>query len=97
MAETQLYGSSDSCPLCYFILEQYHSFECLWISDVNCKLFAHKSSQSALDAMEKRNSALEVKLVEAQKEGSHTVEKLQDVEQKCSKLQQNVKRCSSSI
>uniref|UniRef100_A0A0A0KD22 Dilute domain-containing protein n=1 Tax=Cucumis sativus TaxID=3659 RepID=A0A0A0KD22_CUCSA len=47
--------------------------------------------------MEKRNSALEVKLVEAQKEGSHTVEKLQDVEQKCSKLQQNVKSLEEKL
>ncbi|XP_008445541.1 myosin-15 isoform X1 [Cucumis melo] len=53
--------------------------------------------KSALDAMEKRNSALEVKLVEAQKEGNHTVEKLQDVEQKCSKLQQNVKSLEDKL
>lgn len=50
-----------------------------------------------MDALEKKNSALEVKLVEAQKSSSHTVEKLQEVEQKCTKLQQNVKRCESWI
>jgi hypothetical protein len=48
--------------------------------------------QSSLDALEKKNLALELGLVKAQKDSYSSIEKLQEVEHKCSELQQNVKR-----
>jgi hypothetical protein len=48
--------------------------------------------QSSLDALEKKNLALELELVKAQKDSNGSMEKLREVEHKCSELQQNVKR-----
>lgn len=50
--------------------------------------------QSSLDSLEKKNSTLELELIKAQKENNNTIEKLREVEQKCSSLQQNMQRCS---
>lgn len=49
--------------------------------------------QVSLDAFEKKCTALEVELINAQKGRDETIEKLREFEQKCSQLEQNVKRC----
>ncbi|KAH9653109.1 Myosin-15 [Citrus sinensis] len=46
--------------------------------------------KSSLDSLEKKNSTLELELIKAQKENNNTIEKLREVEQKCSSLQQNM-------
>ncbi len=48
--------------------------------------------QTSLDTLQKKNLALELELVKAQKDGSDSVEKLREIELMCSQLQQNVKR-----
>jgi myosin-5 len=48
-----------------------------------------------LDALEKKNSAIELELIEAQKNGNDTTVKLQEIEEKCSQFQQTVRRYSS--
>ncbi|XP_042961237.1 myosin-15 isoform X1 [Carya illinoinensis] len=53
--------------------------------------------KSALDALEKKNSALELELVKAKKDGIESIEKLQEVEHKCSELQQNVKSLEEKL
>ncbi|XP_057427929.1 myosin-15 isoform X1 [Lotus japonicus] len=45
----------------------------------------------SLDAFEKKCTALEVELINAQKGRDETIEKLREFEQKCSQLEQNVK------
>lgn len=45
-----------------------------------------------MDALESKNVTLELALSKAQKESSDAIEKLQEIEQKCSQLQENVKR-----
>lgn len=48
--------------------------------------------QNSLDTLEKNNSALGLELTKAQKDGNDNIEKLQQVEEKCSQLQQNLQR-----
>lgn len=47
-----------------------------------------------MNALEKKNSALEIELLKAQKDSNDTIEKLREFEEKCSQFQQNVKRYS---
>ena len=49
--------------------------------------------QNSLDTLEKKNSTLELDLSKTQKDSNDSIQKLQEVEQKCSKLQQNIQRC----
>ena len=51
--------------------------------------------QSSLDALEKKNSAIELELIEAQKNGNDITVKLREIEEKCSQFKQNVRRYSS--
>lgn len=53
--------------------------------------------QSSMDALDKKNSALETELLKVRKDSTDTIQKLQEFEQKCYQLQQNVKRCFSDI
>ncbi|XP_062160286.1 myosin-15 [Alnus glutinosa] len=53
--------------------------------------------KSSLDALEKKNLALELELVKAQKDSNGSMEKLREVEHKCSELQQNVKSLEDKL
>lgn len=55
-------------------------------------LFVHL--QGSLDTLEKKNSSLELELIKAQRENSDVNEKFREMEEKCSDLQQNVRRYS---
>jgi myosin-5 len=46
-----------------------------------------------LDALEKKSTALELEIVNAQKDHSETIQKMKEFEQKSSQLAQNLKRC----
>lgn len=45
-----------------------------------------------MSALEKKNSALEIELLKAQKDSNDTIDKLREFEERCSQLQQSVKR-----
>ncbi|KAB1219847.1 Myosin-15 [Morella rubra] len=53
--------------------------------------------KNSLDTLEKKNSALELQLVKAQKDTSDSMEKLQEVEDKCSELQWNIKSLEEKL
>jgi myosin-5 len=46
-----------------------------------------------LDALEKKSTALELEIVNAQKDHSETIQKMKEFEQKSSQLAHNLKRC----
>lgn len=48
--------------------------------------------QSSLTTLEKKNSDLESELLRVRKDSNEMIEKLREFEEKCSKLQQTVKR-----
>ncbi|KAM1224096.1 hypothetical protein ACFX2G_044003 [Malus domestica] len=51
----------------------------------------------SLDALEKKNSALETELLKARKDSTDTIQKLHEFEQKCNQLQQNVKSLEEKL
>lgn len=53
--------------------------------------------KTSLDTLQKKNLALELELVKAQKDGSDSVEKLREIELMCSQLQQNVKSLEEKL
>ncbi|KAK7819479.1 myosin-15 [Quercus suber] len=53
--------------------------------------------KNSLDTLEKKNLALELELVKAQKDSTDSMEKLQEVENMCSQLQQNVKSLEEKL
>ncbi|KAI9118645.1 hypothetical protein K1719_010977 [Acacia pycnantha] len=53
--------------------------------------------KSSLDAFEKKNAALELELMKAHKVTNETIEKLREVEQKCSQFQQNLKSLEEKL
>ncbi|RXH73031.1 hypothetical protein DVH24_012715 [Malus domestica] len=53
--------------------------------------------KSSLDALDKKNSALETELLKAQSDNTDTIQKLQEFEQKCNQLQQNVKSLEEKL
>ncbi|GAV80711.1 Myosin_head domain-containing protein/IQ domain-containing protein/DIL domain-containing protein [Cephalotus follicularis] len=53
--------------------------------------------KSSLETLEKKNSALEFELIKAQKDSNSTTERLREVEQKCSQLQQNVQSLGEKL
>ncbi|KAJ7966354.1 putative myosin [Quillaja saponaria] len=53
--------------------------------------------KSSLEAFEKKHSTLEFEFTKAQKDNSETIEKLREIEQKCSQLQQNVKSLQEKL
>lgn len=80
---------SFSCLLIYFPSRSFLKYLVLRIF---CFPFCFISIQGSMDALESKNAALELALSKARKESSDAIEKLQEVEQKCSQLQENVKR-----
>jgi len=60
---------------------------------IYCIAFLVLYFQVALDAFEKKYSSLELEHINVQKGQDETIEKLREFEQKCSQLEQNVKRC----
>ncbi|XP_030951150.1 myosin-15 isoform X1 [Quercus lobata] len=53
--------------------------------------------KNSLDTLEKKNLALELELVKAQKDSTDSMEKLREVENMCSQLQQNVKSLEEKL
>ncbi|PNT33005.2 hypothetical protein POPTR_006G220000v4 [Populus trichocarpa] len=53
--------------------------------------------KSSLDALEKKNSAIELELIEAQTNGNDTTVKLQEIEEKCSQFQQTVRSLEEKL
>ncbi|XP_057957772.1 myosin-15 [Malania oleifera] len=53
--------------------------------------------RNSMDAFEKKNSALELELVKVQNNSNDTLEKLQEVEQKCTQLQQNLQSLEEKL
>lgn len=53
--------------------------------------------KGSLDTLEKKNSALELELIKAQNESNNTIEKLREVEQKCSSLRQNMQSLEEKL
>ncbi|KAM7275184.1 hypothetical protein ACFE04_017050 [Oxalis oulophora] len=53
--------------------------------------------KSSMDALEKKNTALELELMKERKDNKDTIEKLQEVEQKCSLLQKNVQSLQEKL
>jgi hypothetical protein len=60
---------------------------------IHCIAFLALYFQFALDSFEKKYTSLELEYINAQKGQDETIEKLRGFEQKCSQLEQNVKRC----
>ncbi|VVA11712.1 PREDICTED: myosin-15 [Prunus dulcis] len=53
--------------------------------------------KSSMDALDKKNSALETELLKVRKDSTNTIQKLQEFEQKCYQLQQNVKSLEEKL
>ncbi|XP_068326692.1 myosin-15-like [Pyrus communis] len=53
--------------------------------------------KSSLDALDKKNSALETELLKARSDNTDTIQKLQEFEEKCNQLQQNVKSLEEKL
>lgn len=77
---TFLFSNLPHLYICFFLEKDFH-YNCFFVF-----------WQNSLDALEKKNLALELELVKAKKDSNGSLEKLREVEHKCSELQQNVKR-----
>ncbi|KAJ0031392.1 hypothetical protein Pint_13664 [Pistacia integerrima] len=53
--------------------------------------------KSSFSTLEKKNFALELELIKAQKDNNDTIDKLREVEQKCSELQQNMQSLEEKL
>ncbi|TXG61785.1 hypothetical protein EZV62_013148 [Acer yangbiense] len=53
--------------------------------------------KNSLDTLEKKNSTLELDLSKTQNDSNDSIQKLQEVEQKCSKLQQNIQSLDEKL
>ncbi|PQP99256.1 myosin-15 [Prunus yedoensis var. nudiflora] len=53
--------------------------------------------KSSMDSLDKKNSALETELLKVRKDSTNTIQKLQEFEQKCYQLQQNVKSLEEKL